>query len=128
MISLDDLAGGKYKMTYEESYTAHRTAENRLWCRMIVCKHGTIFLYDNNMLGFSSYKLSGRVKKVLLSLAEKGLRITQDGDDGFNCCFPADLFKEVCRIVKPKHKRTMSAENIEKAKARLSAYHKRNLM
>ncbi len=114
--------GKQYKVEFEESYFAERGENARvedLSLMMIPCQRGHhIFPWDESTLAVSL----DRAPKTARKLLELGCKMAQDGDDGATLIFPVERFDEVARIVKPRRRRRLSAEQREKNAERLAKY------
>ena len=77
------------------------------YAEFIPGQHGDIYIHAPGVFGVSTHR-SGGIARKLRGLAFVTIR--QDGDDGINATFPAERFKAVAKLVKPRRRRQLTAE------------------
>ena len=120
--NLKTLAGSKYKVTYEESYQAQYSEHARRedpWLLILLCKNGHICPWSKNHLAACTSK-AGAIAKRLAAL--HCVQVVQDGADGINAVFQVEHLAEVLKLMRPRRRRTMTAEQKQQAAERLSKY------
>lgn len=121
-VNLRQEFGEKYRVEYEEAYFAEYGANARVEdpCLMIIpCQRGHhLFPWDESTLAVSL----DNAPEIARKLRDLGCKIVQDGDDGATLVFPIERFEEVARVVKPRRRRRLSAEQRRKNAERLAKY------
>ena len=93
------------------------------WSICMICKYGHLCLFNATTLMFCG----GQNRKVYKQLLKLPYTILyQDADDGKTILFPLNKFKEVRPIIKPKRKKQLSKEHIEKLKMGLKKWRQDN--
>ena len=121
-IDLKERFGSRYRVTYEPSYAAERGERGRRhdsWLQTIPCQHGHIYPHGGELLGASTNH-RGRVANRLAALP--CVRIVQDGDDGVNVVFDVAEFETIAAVMKPRHRRRLSPEQVAARTERLQKY------
>jgi hypothetical protein len=106
--------GDRFRITYEESYSADRGDGARAqdpWLLIMPCRYGRIYPHGGDLLGASTDR-RGATARALAALP--GVRVVQDGSDGINVTFPKAEFEAVAAIMKPKRRRVLTAEQRER--------------
>lgn len=82
---------------------------NDPWLQVIPCKYGEIYPHGE----LPAVATNGR--KIGLKVAKlPGAIVLQDGTDGMNIAFLVAAFPAVAKIVKPRRKRKVTAEQLER--------------
>ena len=89
------------------------------WLLTIPCGLGHIYPHGGEFLGASTDR-RGRAANRLASLP--GVRVVQDGDDGVNVVFHVRNFHEIAKILKPRRRRRLSAEEKAERVERLRSF------
>jgi hypothetical protein len=121
-INLNELYGDRFKVTYEESYSAERGERARMadpWLMILPCKHGHIYPHGGDLLAASTNK-RGSVARRLSELA--CTTVVQDGDDGVNVTFHVRDFDRVAELMRPRRRRRLTDKQRQQAAERLAKY------
>jgi hypothetical protein len=113
-IDLKERFSDRYRVAYEDSYTAERGSGGRAhdpWLLTIPCKHGHIYPHGCEWLAASTDHRGPIANRLA---AVPGARVVQDGDDGINVVFHVDDFDQVAEVIKPKRRRKLSPEHAAK--------------
>lgn len=109
-VNLKELFGDRFKLDVDESYYAERSEfrrEEEPWLTHIICLHGTIGVWGDNLL-VASTSSTGPVAKRLKALPF--IQVAQDASDGVNVVFPVQHFEEVAEIMRLRKRRRISEE------------------
>lgn len=123
-INLKERFGRQFKIEYDESYEAERPefrAQEEVWLQQISCEKGHIDAYGGEFLEACT-NTRGPTAAKLMKLPFIDHDRSMDGDDGVNAVFHVEHFDEVARIMKPRRRRRLSAEQRQAATERLKAY------
>lgn len=108
----------KYKTLRDDAW-ADSGVDDRCWLLTIPCKVGSAGanLYIHGITPpVIGYTGSGAgVRRKLLAIP--GVVSHQNGDVEFSVKFPPELLNKVAKVVKPRTKRVLSAENLAKLRA-----------
>ena len=120
-IDLLTLFGDEYRIGWDEAYDPKgRPKENcDPWYMTVPCERGTIYPHGDSKLGVMVDYRPITAKR----LVESGVcELYQDGDQEKTFLFDVSDFDTVAKIVKPKRKRRLTAEQREKNVERLKKY------
>ena len=113
--------GNEYKISTDPAYDSTGIRRDNLdpWYFTIPCKFGTIWAHGGDMLCVDIDYHDRTARKVG---AIPGVRLKRDGDREKTYIFPAALFGEVAKLVKPHRRRQMTPEQRQEAAKRLAPY------
>ena len=100
-----------WRVEYEANLCERARIEDP-WGMIIPCRHGHICPWGGGRLAACTAK-RGMVATRLANLLFTDLE--QDGQDGVNVSFPADLIDQVAEIMRPKRKRPPQTEAQQRA-------------
>lgn len=107
-VNLAERFGGKYRVTYEESYHAQYGAQARIddpWLQVIIGRWGHIFPLGGGMLGVSTNSCGPTANRLkMLSFCT----ILLDGDDGLTLAFHIEHLHEIAKIIRARTTRRLS--------------------
>jgi hypothetical protein len=119
-INLKERFGRRFKVEYEASYLADRGDGARAadpWLMIVPCRYGHIYPHGGNLLA-ASVDGYPKVAGVLRRLA--CCRVYQDGDFGeLTVLFDVADFGRVAKVMRPRRRRQVTAEQRETLIARL---------
>jgi hypothetical protein len=107
-VNIKERFGGKYRITYEESYYAQYGENARVedaWLQIIPCRRGHLFPWGGDKLAASTNS-RGSAARRLAGL--DFVTVVQDGDDGVTVLFPVERFAEIAEIMGPRRRRQVS--------------------
>lgn len=123
--NLKALFGRKYRVEYEESYReayGPRATREDPWLMIVVCRYGEIYPFGGDTLAASvdgHPNVAGRLRRL------RCCRVVQDGDFGeLTALFDLADFRKVARVMRPRLRRELSAEQREELIGRLN-WHRR---
>jgi hypothetical protein len=122
-INLKERFGNRFKVEFEESYCAERPefrATEAPWLMIVRCEHGHICPAGGDLLVACASR-RGAVARQLAALPF--VTVVQDADDGLNALFDVEHFDEATRLMRPKRRRQLSAEQRQAAVERLKPFH-----
>ena len=113
--------GREYKIGTDPAYDTDglRRANLDPWYFTVPCRFGTIWPHGGDMLCVDINYHARTAKKVG---AIPGVRMKLDGDSEKTFIFPAAMFVEVAKLVKPYRRRQMTPEQREAAAKRLAPH------
>jgi hypothetical protein len=106
-IDLQAIAGDRYRLTLDESASlpsTDPTAETKMWCRRIPCKHGHIGVYSDQE--FFTYCSGRRLFTALLEIPST--RARQRGDTELTVSFGPGHLEQVATLLRARRKRQVS--------------------
>ena len=112
-VDLAQLAGRRYRLAHDPAAEHERGGKADPWLLTIPCQRGHFYPH-------SATDGRGPTSRKLASLPF--VTITQDGADGVNLIFPAERFKEVAQIAKPRRRRQLTATQRAAARERLAKF------
>lgn len=120
-INLQEQLGDRYKIAFDPAYDPAHRRKDALdpWSMVIPCRRGTIYPFGGDLL---AVEIDGRPRTAKRLEQLEGVTLYQDGDREKTFVFHVGLFPEVARIVQPRRKRRLSAEQRRKAAERLRKY------
>jgi len=115
-INLRGRFGNRYKIDYDPAHTGRKDDP---WLQVIDCQRGHIYPHSTELLGVAT---NGRGPTAKAIARMPGVTVVQDGDDGINAVFPVELFPKVAKLIKPRRKRQLTAEQRQLATQRLAQH------
>lgn len=115
-INLRQRFGNRYRIEYDE---AHISRKDDPWLQIIPCLRGHIYPHSSELLGVATNS-RGSTANAIARLS--GVTVLQEGDDGLNAGFPIELFPKIAKLVKPRRKRQLTADQREGAVERLAKH------
>jgi hypothetical protein len=108
--------GAVYRIAFDPAYDRRNIPRRCLdpWAMVMPCHYGTIYPHGGDVLAIE-LDVHPVIARRLAALP--GVTLYQDGHDEKTFHFPIDLFEQVAEIVRPKRRRTLTAEQ----KAKLAA-------
>jgi hypothetical protein len=99
--NLLELAGGRYKVTFDPAYDPYHVPRDKLdrWMMRWPCAHGEIYPWGDGVLAafvHAKHQAAGRL------LAIPGVVLWTDGDDGKTVTFPVAVLDQVAEVMKPR--------------------------
>jgi hypothetical protein len=113
-INLRERYGKRYRIEFDPAHAAEHGKRSRFddpWLQLVPCQRGHIYPHGGNMLGVAT---NGRGSTAVALSRLPGVTVVQDGDDGINAIFPAELLPKVAALVKPRRKRQLTPEQRER--------------
>ena len=114
--NLKRLYGDRFRVTYEESYTAERGEGARgadPWLQIIPCKYGHLFPWGRNLLAASvdgHSNIAGELRRLACCL------VVQDGDRGeLTATFDPGDFEQVAEVMQPRKRRQVNLSDEQRA-------------
>jgi hypothetical protein len=115
-INLRQRFGKRYKVEYDEASAGRKDDP---WLQIIACRRGHIYPHSADLLGVAT---NGRGSTAKAISRLPGVTIIQEGDDGINAVFPLNMFAAIAKLVKPRRKRQLTAEQRQAAAQRLAQH------
>jgi hypothetical protein len=113
-IDLRKLAGKRFRVARDEAAEHEPGGRNDPWLVTIPCQRGHFYPHSATLIGFASNSRGGTIKRLA---AMPGVTVLNDGADGLNLAFPAELFPAVPRMVKPRRRRQLNQEQRDRLAA-----------
>jgi hypothetical protein len=116
--NLLQLAGGRYKVTFDPAYDSFNVPRAKLdpWMMTLRGRHGEIYPWgDGKLAVFATPALAVHLQAI------PGLTLWTDGSDGKTFTFPVSALDAVALVIRPRKRRRLSEEARRQATERLAA-------
>jgi hypothetical protein len=126
-INLQQQFSTRYRITFDTAYDPRNRPKDKLdpWMMQIPCQRGVIYPQGGSLL---AVEVEGRAI-TRNRLRELDCTTTvQDGDGFLAVTFDVADFDKVAAIVKPRRKRTMSAENRERKRRQMIEFNQQKTL
>jgi hypothetical protein len=115
--NLLDLAGDRYKVTYDPAYDPFNVPRDRLdpWMMVLRGRHGEIYPWGAGQLAvFATPTLAVHLRAI------PGLTLWTDGSDGKTFTFPVAALDAVARVIRPRKRPQLSPERRQQLAGRMA--------
>ncbi|HEV8068663.1 MAG TPA: hypothetical protein VGP76_13075 [Planctomycetaceae bacterium] len=113
VVNLQEHFGKRYRIDFDPAYDPAHRPKDKLdpWYMVIPCERGTIYPQGGDRL---TAEVEGRAPTRRQLQALDCVTVTQEGDSFLAVTFNVSDFGKIAQIIKPRRKRVLSPEQLER--------------